>query len=93
MNLYGLEKAYRAWGGDIASTDDPIAAGMAVNLGTARDYIGKDAIEKIAAQPKTRQLVSLSASGDAVLSGRETILRNGEIVGYCRSAGVWLYAG
>ncbi len=80
-----LEKAYRAWGADISGTDNPFSAGMPV--GFDHDYIGKEAIMALHNKPLTRKLVSVSCDGNVVLNGRETILRNGQIVGYLRSAG------
>ena len=85
-----LEKAYRAWGADISPSDDVFAAGLDKQLKLSSDieFIGRQAVARLRALPRTRRLVGVSASDpNVVLLGRETILRNGEAVGYLRSAG------
>jgi 4-methylaminobutanoate oxidase (formaldehyde-forming) len=88
-----LEKGYRAWGADITPTDSPFEAGLgwAVKLASGIDFLGRDAAAAIAAAPLKRCLVVLSvADPAAVLVGRETILRDGQPVGYLTSGG-WGY--
>jgi len=88
-----LEKGYRAWGADITPTDSPFEAGLgwAVKLASGIDFQGRDAAAAVAASPLRRRLVCLTvADPDAALVGRETILRNGEPVGYLASGG-WGY--
>lgn len=85
-----LEKGYRAWGSDITPSDSPFEAGLgwAVKLGTGTDFIGRAACEELAAAPRTRQLACFTTEDPAVvLLGRETILRDGEPVGYLTSGG------
>ena len=88
-----LEKGYRAWGADITPTDSPFEAGLgwAVKLKSGLDFLGREAAAAVAAAPLKRFLVGLSvADPAAVLVGRETILRDGEPVGYLASGG-WGY--
>lgn len=85
-----LEKGYRAWGADITPNDSPIEAGLgwAVKLRTGQDFLGRDAAALAAAAPLTRRLVGLACEDRAaVLVGRETILRDGQPVGYLTSGG------
>jgi 4-methylaminobutanoate oxidase (formaldehyde-forming) len=84
-----LEKGYRAWGSDITPNDTPLEAGLgfAVKLKGKADFIGRAALEKVAAEPLKKRLVGFTAASDAVLLGRETILRDGEPVGYLTSGG------
>ncbi|MBZ9656565.1 GcvT family protein [Phyllobacterium lublinensis] len=85
-----LEKGYRAWGSDITPNDSPIEAGLgwAVKLGKDIDFIGRKAIEALCAAPLKKRLACFTvADRDVVLLGRETILRNGEPVGYLTSGG------
>jgi len=85
-----LEKGYRAWGADITPNDTPFEAGLgwAVKLKTGQDFIGRAALAALADQPLRRRLVSFMAEDpDAVLLGRETILRDGKPVGYLTSGG------
>lgn len=85
-----LEKGYRAWGADITPNDSPFEAGLgwAVKLRKDTEFLGRKASEAIQAAPLKRRFVGFTvASEDVVLLGRETILRNGEAVGYLTSGG------
>ncbi len=85
-----LEKGYRAWSSDITPNDTPLHAGLgwAVKLKTTHPFMGRDAIEKISQEPLGKMLaVFATEREDIVLSGRETILRNGEFAGYLTSGG------
>lgn len=85
-----LEKAYRAWGADITPNDSPFEAGLgwAVKLKSGQDFLGRDAAKKAAAAPLARRLVGFACEDEAaVLVGRETILRDGQPVGYLTSGG------
>jgi sarcosine dehydrogenase len=85
-----LEKGYRAWGSDIGPNDTPFEAGLqfAVKLNSGADFIGRGALQKNAAQPLRKKFIGFScAQPDVMLLGRETILRDGEPVGYLTSGG------
>ncbi len=84
-----LEKGYRAWGSDITPNDTPFEAGLgfAVKMKGHADFIGRSALSAVADQPLKKRLVGFTAGPDVVLLGRETILRNGEPVGYLTSGG------
>ncbi len=85
-----LEKGYRAWSSDITPNDTPLHAGLgwAVKLKTTHPFMGRNAIEKISQEPLGKMLaVFATEREDIVLSGRETILRNGEFAGYLTSGG------
>ena len=83
-----LEKGYRAWASDITPNDTPLEAGLgwAVKLRTGRDFLGRAALAGQARLTK-RFAGFLVDDPEAVLLGRETILRNGESVGYLTSGG------
>ncbi len=88
-----LEKGYRAWGADITPNDDPFQAGLgwAVKLKSGLPFLGRDAVEKKAAAPLAKRLMTFTVADPAIsLYGRETIYRNGERVGYLTSGG-WGY--
>jgi len=90
MESLRLEKGYRAWGSDITPNDTPFEAGLgwAVKLKKATPFLGRAALEKVAGLPLKKRLVTFTvADADVVLVGRETILRNGEPVGYLTSGG------
>ncbi|MCM2398232.1 FAD-dependent oxidoreductase [Rhizobium sp. S95] len=84
-----LEKGYRAWGSDITPNDTPLEAGLgfAVKLKRNADFLGRSALEAVAGEPLKKRLMGFTAGSDVVLLGRETILRNGEPVGYLTSGG------
>jgi sarcosine dehydrogenase len=85
-----LEKAYRAWGADITPNDNPYEAGLgfAVSLKDDRNFLGRDALFAAHEKPLKKRLAGFVCDDeDVVLIGRETILRNGEQVGYLTSGG------
>jgi len=85
-----LEKGYRAWGADITPNDTPFEAGLgwAVKLRKNTDFIGRQALETVTGAPLAKRFAAFTtADPDIVLVGRETILRNGEPVGYLTSGG------
>jgi sarcosine dehydrogenase len=85
-----LEKGYRAWGSDITPNDTPFEAGLgwAVKIRSGVPFLGRDALEQVAASPLKKSFVGFSVDDEsAVLVGRETILRNGEFAGYLTSGG------
>ena len=90
LELLRLEKGYRAWGSDITPNDTPFEAGLgwAVKLRKNTDFLGRGALEKVAGAPITKRLACFTVDDyETVLLGRETILRNGEPVGYLTSGG------
>lgn len=85
-----LEKGYRAWSSDITPNDTPFEAGLgwAVKLRKNTDFLGRRALEALAGQPLKKRLMGFTVDDQAiVLAGRETILRNGQPVGYLTSGG------
>jgi len=85
-----LEKGYRAWSSDITPNDTPFEAGLgwAVKMATGRDFIGRDALARVADQPLTKRFAGFVLDDPGVvLVGRETILRDGQPVGYLTSGG------
>ncbi|RST83823.1 FAD-dependent oxidoreductase [Aquibium carbonis] len=85
-----LEKGYRAWGSDITPNDTPFEAGLgwAVKLKSNADFVGREAVAKIAAAPLKKRLMTFTVDDPlVVLLGRETILRDGEFAGYLSSGG------
>ena len=85
-----LEKAYRAWGADITPNDNPYEAGLgfAVSLKGDHDFLGREALLAAREKPLKKRLASFVCDDeDVMLIGRETILRDGEQVGYLTSGG------
>ncbi|MBU0584683.1 MAG: FAD-dependent oxidoreductase [Alphaproteobacteria bacterium] len=91
-----LEKGYRAWGSDITPNDTPFEAGLgwAVKLRKNTDFVGREALAKITGAALTKRFAGFTVEDrGVVLLGRETILRNGEPVGYLTSGGYGYTAG
>ena len=85
-----LEKGYRAWSSDITPGDTPFEAGLgwAVKLRKNTPFLGREALERAAGKPPGKRFAGFAlADPEAVLLGRETILRDGEPVGYLTSGG------
>ena len=85
-----LEKGYRAWSSDITPNDTPFEAGLgwAVKLKSTTPFLGRAALEAAVGKPLTKSLMTFTVDApDAVLVGRETILRDGQAVGYLTSGG------
>ena len=85
-----LEKGYRAWSSDITPNDTPLEAGLewAVKLRKNTPFLGREALEVAAGTPPRKRFAGFLLDGsDAVLLGRETILRDGVPVGYLTSGG------
>ena len=85
-----LEKGYRAWGSDITPNDTPFEAGLgwAVKLRKDTDFLGRKPLEKLGNAPLTKRLACFTVDDkNVVLVGRETILRDGQPVGYLTSGG------
>jgi sarcosine dehydrogenase len=84
-----LEKGYRAWGSDITPNDTPFEAGLgwAVKLKKNIDFMGRSAVQAKAGKSLCKRLATFTVDPNVVLLGRETILRNGEPVGYLTSGG------
>jgi sarcosine dehydrogenase len=85
-----LEKGYRAWGSDITPNDNPLEAGLgwAVKLKRETPFMGRAVLEPQVGKPPGKRLTTFTTvHDDAVLVGRETILRNGVFAGYLTSGG------
>ena len=85
-----MEKAYRDYGHDIDNTDDPYEAGLgfALDLSKPGGFIGKEALlARKAAGPPARRLVQvLLKDPEPLMHHAEIVRREGEAVGYIRSA-------
>lgn len=84
-----LEKGYRAWGSDIGPDHTPDEAGLgwAVKLKKNIDFKGRAAAEAQRCNGVKKRLACFTTDPGVVLSGRETIYRDGERVGWLTSGG------
>jgi heterotetrameric sarcosine oxidase gamma subunit len=91
LDALRIERGFRSWGHDVGPLDDPYSAGLGstVNLRGDRDFIGRDALERLRGAPRRRRLVSLKLDDpDAVLFHGESVVRGDERVGRVTS-GAW----
>jgi sarcosine dehydrogenase len=85
-----LEKAYRAWGAEIGPDHTPVEAGLhwAVKMKSGVPFRGRDALAAQLANGVTKRMASFTVDDpEVILLGRETILRDGERVGWLSSGG------
>jgi 4-methylaminobutanoate oxidase (formaldehyde-forming) len=84
-----LERGFRSWGHDIGSRYDPFGAGLGftVSRRKAVAFVGREALERLRDTEPEQRLVSIHAP-DAVLWHGESLLRDGERVGYITSAAI-----
>ena len=82
-----LEKGYRAWGADIGPDHTPLEAGLGWAVKRDRDFLGRAAIDAQRARGVGKLLATFTTDPGVVLLGRETIMRDGQRVGWLTSAG------
>lgn len=84
-----LEKGYRAWSSDIGPDHTPDEAGLgwAVKMKSNIPFKGRNAVAMQREAGVKKILATFTTSGDIILSGRETIYRNGERCGWLSSGG------
>ncbi|WP_386625305.1 GcvT family protein [Sulfitobacter geojensis] len=84
-----LEKGYRAWSSDIGPDHTPDEAGLgwAVKMKSNIPFKGREAVQAQRDSGVKKIMATFTCAGDVILSGRETIYRNGERCGWLSSAG------
>ncbi|MGB7242416.1 MAG: FAD-dependent oxidoreductase [Sulfitobacter sp.] len=84
-----LEKGYRAWSSDIGPDHTPDEAGLgwAVKMKSNIAFKGRDAVQAQRETGVRKIMATFTCEGDVILSGRETIYRNGTRCGWLSSAG------
>ena len=84
-----LEKGYRAWSSDIGPDHTPDEAGLgwAVKMKSNIAFRGREAVAAQRKEGVRKVLATFTTSGDTILSGRETIYRNGVRCGWLSSGG------
>ena len=85
-----LEKGYKNWGSDLTPNDTPLEAGhaWAVKLKKDVDFIGRQALLDQRKSGLRKHFATFTVDDpNVVLLGRETIIRDGERVGYLTSGG------
>lgn len=82
-----LEKGYRAWSADITPNDTPHEAGLGWAVRRGGGFHGAEALAAQAERRLTKLLAGFRLPPETVLIGRETILHDGQAVGYLTSGG------
>ncbi|MEX1233751.1 MAG: FAD-dependent oxidoreductase [Roseovarius sp.] len=84
-----LEKGYRAWASDIGPDHTPFEAGLgwAVKLKTNVDFRGREACAAQKENGVRKIMATFTTDPGVILSGRETILKDGKRCGWLSSAG------
>ena len=84
-----LEKGYRAWSSDIGPDHTPDEAGLgwAVKMKSNIPFQGRAAVASQRDAGVKKIMATFTTDPDVILSGRETIYRNGERCGWLSSAG------
>lgn len=84
-----LEKGYRAWSSDIGPDHTPDEAGLgwAVKLKSNIPFKGREAVQAQRESGVKKIMATFTCDGTVILSGRETIYRNGQRCGWLSSAG------
>jgi aminomethyltransferase len=82
MRALRIEKRYLLYGLDVSIETDPLSAGVgwAVRFDD-RDFLGRGALERVAARGMTRTLCLLQADGFHPIVHGEPVLVRGEVIG------------
>ena len=85
-----LEAAMHLYGQDMTASTNPFEAGLGwlVHLEMPQDFIGRKALEQVAANGPSHRLVGLKLQGRAIARHDYPVLHNGEKVGVTTS-GSW----
>jgi len=84
-----LEKGYRAWGSDITPEDTPLEAGLGFAVDMRKDFVGRDALERLQEAGLSRRLRCLVlAEARAMCLGNEPVFANGLVVSRVTSGGI-----
>ncbi len=89
INSLRLDLGYRAFGADLTPDYTPVEAGLtfACDLTGAKDFIGRESVEKARSEGVRRRLASVVLSDpDVMLWGGELLRRDGAAVGQVTSA-------
>lgn len=84
-----LEKGYRAWSSDIGPDHTPDEAGLgwAVKMASNIPFKGREAVARQREAGVKKIMATFTTAPDVILSGRETIYRDGKRCGWLSSAG------
>jgi 4-methylaminobutanoate oxidase (formaldehyde-forming) len=88
-----LEKSYRAWGSDVTPDDSPLEAGLAFAVASGKDFLGKEAFERVRAEGRDAGWLPGLADPRSSTLGNEPVRAGGEIVARVTSGGIGYTVG
>jgi glycine cleavage system T protein len=89
-----LEKGYRAWGSDVTPDDSPLEAGLAFAVASGKDFLGREALERVRAEGVRRRLACLMlADPRSSTLGNEPVRAEGDVVARVTSGGIGYTVG
>jgi 4-methylaminobutanoate oxidase (formaldehyde-forming) len=84
-----LEKGYRAWGSDVTPDDSPLEAGLAFAVASDKDFLGKQAFERLHADGVRRRLACMVLTDPRSSTlGNEPVRAGGDVVARVTSGGI-----
>jgi 4-methylaminobutanoate oxidase (formaldehyde-forming) len=84
-----LEKGYRAWGSDVTPDDSPLEAGLAFAVASDKDFLGREAFERVRTEGAQRSLVCLVlADPRSSALGNEPVRAGDDVVARVTSGGI-----
>lgn len=87
LNSLRMEKGYLLWATDFSPDYTPYHCGMDAFIPWEKsDFIGRDALKKVAAAGPDRRLCMFTLDRKVPVNGGEAILRNGKAIGVVTSA-------
>jgi 4-methylaminobutanoate oxidase (formaldehyde-forming) len=89
-----LEKGYRAWGSDVTPDDSPLEAGLAFAVASGKDFVGREALERVRAEGVRRTLACLVLTDPRSSTlGNEPVRAGGDVVARVTSGGIGYTVG
>ena len=89
-----IEKGYRAWGSDVTPDDSPLEAGLGFAVAQGKDFVGREALERLRADGPRRTLACLVlADPRSSTLGNEPVRAEGDIVARVTSGGIGYTVG
>jgi glycine cleavage system T protein len=86
LDVLRIEKGYLYWSGDITPEDTPLEAGLGMFVQLQKkNFIGKEAIQKIQEQGLATRLMALTMDAGGNLYGGESVSADGKVIDRIRS--------
>jgi glycine cleavage system aminomethyltransferase T/glycine/D-amino acid oxidase-like deaminating enzyme len=80
-----IEKGFRHWGHDLGPDITPLEAGLEFTIDWAKDFIGKDILQRQKSAGPEQRLILMKIDGDALMLHDEPLFEDGQFVGLTTS--------